>query len=322
MYDKIDIVKKGPAAGDRGAVAFILVIWIVVMLLVIVSEFSRTMQTEINITRNFKEEEEAYQLALAGIEQAKMEIITMTDPYYVFLDDEDLIAFSRDEEVDEEDAVRFKRRVQLGRGRFEYTIIDESSKLNLNTASVNQLRYIIERTGVETMDADKIVDSIIDWRDANDLHMVNGAEEEYYRSLPEPYSCKDSGFESVEELLLVKGVTEEIYYGSLKTGGDKEYEGIRDYFTVWGSSEVNLNTSPLYVLEAVFGYQTASNIIREREAGFIPEPIPGGGVTSNYFTIVSTGYNSDGSIKRSIRVVAQRTQRGVETLFWNDNYTG
>jgi hypothetical protein len=76
------------------------------------------------------------------------------------------------------------------------------------------------------------------------------------------------------------------------------------------------------VLEAVFGFQKAGDIIGEREAGFIPASVPGGGISSNYFTIIATGYNRDGSIKRSIRMVAQRTKRGMETLFWNDNYTG
>jgi hypothetical protein len=45
-----------------GAVALILVMWVMVILIAIVGEFSYSMRTELNITRNFKEEEEAYQL--------------------------------------------------------------------------------------------------------------------------------------------------------------------------------------------------------------------------------------------------------------------
>jgi len=43
---------------------------VLVFLTVIVAEFSTFMRTEINITRNFKEETESYYLALAGIEKA------------------------------------------------------------------------------------------------------------------------------------------------------------------------------------------------------------------------------------------------------------
>ncbi len=48
------------AFDDRGAVALVLVVWVVVVLMAIVGEFAYSMRTEINIVRNFKEEEEAY----------------------------------------------------------------------------------------------------------------------------------------------------------------------------------------------------------------------------------------------------------------------
>jgi general secretion pathway protein K len=323
MYDKIYKLKKLPLMDQKGGVAFILVIWIIVMLLVIAGEFSSTMKTELKITKNFKEEEEAYQMALAGFEQARMEILTMTDGDYVYFDDDGVLILSREvKEDDDEKKVTFEKNVDFSDGKFTYNIIDEKSKMNLNTASVQQIRYILASTGVETSEANVVVDSIIDWRDANDLHMAKGAEEDYYQSLEEPYSSKDSKFNAVEELLLVRGVTPEIYYGSGAVKGENEYEGIKDYFTVWSSNDVNLSTSSNYVLEAVFGARTAGNIISEREAGYIPNTLPGGIVTSRFFTIVSTGYNRDSSIKRSIKVTTQRTKKGLETLYWNDNYTG
>lgn len=325
MYDKIKRDGTGPLLNDKGAAAFILVIWIIVMLLVIVGEFSSTMRTELKITSNFKDEEEAYQLALAGFEQAKAEIMSVPGEAYVYFDGEGALAFENKtgslNDGAAEDII-FKRDVQFGKGSFKYTIIDESGQLNINTASINQLRYIIENTGVDTATTDIIVDSIIDWRDPNNLHMVNGAEEDYYRSLPEPYSCKDGLLDAVEELLLVKGVTPEIFYGSQAVGGENEYEGIKSYFTVWGSSEINLNTSESRVLEAVFGFDTANNIRNQIDTGFMPNAVPGGKVTSNYFTIISTGFSKDSTIKRSIKVTAQKTAKGLETLYWNDNYAG
>lgn len=325
MYDKIERDRICPLLDERGGAAFILVIWIVVMLLVIVGEFSSTMRTELKITSNFKEEEEAYQLALAGFEQAKAEIMSVPDDAYVYFDEDGALSFqvrkgALNEGADEN--LIFDRDSQFGKGSFKYTIIDESGKLNLNAASVNQLRYIIENSGVETEISDIIVDSIIDWRDPNDLHMLNGAEEEYYRSLPVPYSCKDGLFDSVEELMLVRGVTEEIFFGSGAVGGEKVYAGIKDHFTVWGTNEINLSTSSSTVIESVFGFNTAVVIREQLDAGLIPNAVPGGKVTSNYFTIISTGFNRDSTIKRSIKVTAQKTAKGLETLYWNDNYAG
>ena len=67
----------------------------------------------------------------------------------------------------------------------------------------------------------------------------NGKENDYYRSLEHPYDCKNSDFEVKEELLLVAGVTPEMF--------DK----IKDCVTVYGQGAVNVNTATLPVLMAL-----------------------------------------------------------------------
>ena len=85
--------------------------------------------------------------------------------------------------------------------------------------------------------ADIIVDSILDWKDADDLHRLNGAESDYYLSLPNPYRAKDANFDTLEELLLVRGVTPEILYG----GG--ETKGIIQYLTLRPDSSFTINVN-------------------------------------------------------------------------------
>jgi general secretion pathway protein K len=75
---------------------------------------------------------------------------------------------------------------------------------------------VVDAFDLESQQKDTIVDSILDWRDEDDLHGLNGAENDYYHSLPDPYDCKNGDFDSVEELLLVRGVTKEVFYGGLK----------------------------------------------------------------------------------------------------------
>ncbi len=123
-------------SGEKGAVALILVIWVMVVLMAIVVQFTYSIRTELNITRNFKEEEEAYQLALAGIEKAKIEILSIQDPEYIHINDEGTLVFNDDEE---EVSVR---EGGLGRGSYSYTIEDEDGKLNINTATLAQLKHI------------------------------------------------------------------------------------------------------------------------------------------------------------------------------------
>ncbi len=105
-------------------------------------------------------------------------------------------------------------------GECEVTIGDEGSKINLNWIATRAqsdrqlLADILERScGLYDEERDTIVDSIIDWVDKDHEHLMGGAEDEYYESLEDPYECRDGEFVILEELLLVRGVTEDIYYG-------------------------------------------------------------------------------------------------------------
>ena len=315
---------------EEGGVALILVLWVMVILVAIVGEFAYSMRTEINITRNFKEEEESYQLALAGIERAKLEILLAKNAQYVYLNEDGVLLFKKEKKVEgkEEDEIP-ERKGELGKGTFSYTLTDENGKLNINTAPPPQIRYIIDNSGVDITDVDTIIDSIIDWIDADNLHMLNGAEDDYYESLEKPYSSKDGPFDSIYELLLVKGVTPEIFYGSMKEEEDegkngedekKEYEGIAQYFTIWGSGLINVNTAPQRVLEAVFGAARAENIIIQRGTGPILTSMPGAAITSFVFTIISTGTTADGRIKRAVKTTIRREGNKLKTLYWDDNF--
>jgi len=306
--------KRSLLRDQGGGVALVLVIWVIVVLIAIVGEFAYSMRTEIKITRNFREEEEAYQLAVAGIEEAKAEILSIRDPSRAYVDGNGVLVL--DPEAEEPPI----RENNLGRGSFHYVISDEDGKLNLNTASLEQLRYILLNTGADAKDIDAITDSIIDWRDTDDLHMLNGAEEDYYKSLDRPYSAKDGPFDSPEELLLVKGMSPAIFFGTVKGDEEKRLDGVGKYFTVYGSGIINIRTAPQAVLETVMGPDLASSIIEQRKTGVITTPTAGGKVASEFFSIASTGYNADGTIRRTVKAVVKRTSNRLETVFWNDNF--
>jgi len=298
---------------EAGAVALLVVLWVIVLLTAIVGEFSYSMRTETKITRNFKEGAEAYHLALAGIEKAKMEIL-QSESHYTYLNEDGVLVFNIDNEAPH-------RSGDLGKGSFSYNITDEESKLNINTAPALQLRYLFLKSGVDITAVDAIVDSIMDWRDENNLHMLNGAEEDYYRSLKPPYSAKDGPFDSIDELLLVKGVTREILYGSKDADGEQKYQGVVQYLTVNGLNSININTSSDIVLEAVLGTEKAAVIIKQRESA----PFTGsseGKTASDFFTITSTGTSAGGAIKRSIKTIVQKKGNSLESVYWDDNFFG
>jgi general secretion pathway protein K len=319
---------KIPFSNKRGAVALVLVLWVVVVLIVIAGQFAYSMRTEINIVRNFKEEEESYQLAMAGMEKAKFEILLASPSVVVYLAEDGMFIFD-DESEEVEKPVRSGR---LGKGRYEYTIVDEDRKLNINTATSEQLKSLFHDTGVEISDVDIIVDSMMDWRDANDLHMLNGAEEDYYRSLKEPYSSKDGLFDTIEELLLVRGMTREILYGTgqektedIEPKGDEPdvFAGVAEYLTAVDVKKLNINTAPYRVLASVLGIQLADNIAEQREIEPYKRPISNNGqVSASHYTIISTGESEDGKIKRTIKAIVKRRGNILENLYWNDNFIG
>jgi DNA uptake protein ComE-like DNA-binding protein len=69
-----------------------------------------------------------------------------------------------------------------------------------------------------------IADAIIDWRDGDDTPSTEGVEGGYYENLPIGYKIRNGPFKTIRELLLVKGVTEELFYGE-----DTNFNGLLDY---------------------------------------------------------------------------------------------
>lgn len=106
-----------------------------------------------------------------------------------------------------------------------FGLIDESAKLNLNTATYDQLMMLPCMT-------DDVATAIIDWRDEDSDLTQGGAENEYYLSLADAYYCKNALFESVEEVLLVRGAVWELLYGE----GQAPPLGSQSLFSMSGSS--------------------------------------------------------------------------------------
>lgn len=100
--------------------------------------------------------------------------------------------------------------------RLFYGMQDEERKINLNALRQKEAEILIElikALGFEEEAANVITYSIIDWKDTDSTlsHEQHGAENDYYEGLINGYLPKNSAFQSKEELLLVRGMTNEIY---------------------------------------------------------------------------------------------------------------
>lgn len=121
-----------------------------------------------------------------------------------------------------------------------YGLIDEERKINVNRVSGDVLKRFFEiAADMSSREAAGIADAIVDWRDEDDEPSENGVENSYYESLENGYPCKNAPFEVLEELRLVKGVTQEVF------------DAVKDKVTVYGSGAVNINTTDALVLESL-----------------------------------------------------------------------
>jgi general secretion pathway protein K len=192
-----------------------MVLWVLILLSAIATEFCFAMRTEVNMVRNFKEQTEAYYIALAGLNRAITELLrNESSP-----EKKKLLTDENEETVETTPRWRINTDippVPFAGGKFNVRIGNEAGKININTADEPLLKMMLNGFEIEDQEKSIIVDSIMDWRVENDLHRMNGAENDYYQSLPKPYDCKNGDFDAIEELLIVRGVTPEIFYGGLK----------------------------------------------------------------------------------------------------------
>ncbi len=196
------------------------VMWIIILLTVMIAVVAKSSRLDTRISMGGAEQMRLKWACRAGIETA---VAVLGD------DEEETVSDSYDDlwyanDVDFND-------VQLDLCRFSVEVVDESSKLNVNTATKNQLLYIPDMT-------EEIADSIIDWRDGNDNINAGGAESGYYINMPYGYKIRNGKIKTVREMLRIKGVTQGLLYGLLDDENVSVYNaGWINYLTCYGYCE-------------------------------------------------------------------------------------
>jgi type II secretory pathway component PulK len=209
---------------NEKGIALLLVLWLITLFAVICAEFSSTMHTETVIVRNYKDGEQAYYTAEAGINRTIIELERASKS----------IRQNSAEDEEEPEFVYW----EPGGGPYvfniddyicEVKIEDENNRLGLNAflkkAKTNPslLKSLLDnKVGLEGEERDIVADSLIDWWDKDhNITGINGAENDYYESLEEPYKCRNGEIPVIEELLMVRGIDEIIFYGTAKNPGQK-----------------------------------------------------------------------------------------------------
>lgn len=226
----------------KSGIALLIVLWVITILVVLVMSFTLLTKTEANSIVFFRDSVQKKLFAEASLERAIVEI-----HYRQIFKNQSIVLEGG--EVARIDGKNYD--VNIGTGRYTYRLFNESGKINLNrmgTRSGVILNNLLVNLGVAKEKADIIVDSILDWIDTDDLKRINGAENEYYQSLPNPYKAKNGRLDTLEELLLIKEMSPDILFGT------KDRKGLDNFVTIYSTTvRVNINAAPKEVLMAMPG---------------------------------------------------------------------
>jgi competence ComEA-like helix-hairpin-helix protein len=182
-------------------------LWCVVLLSLVVVGVLHTARMDLLTGKNYGDKIQARYLALAGVEKAKA---------LLYKDAEDRSHSGKNHTGELYDAAAQFKEVEFGRGTFSvlrrarpdegggvlYGIADEESRINLNTADADMLAKLQGMTP-------ELSTAILAWRGQGNI----AGENEYYLSLHPPYKARGAQFETLRELLMVRGMSPDLLLG-------------------------------------------------------------------------------------------------------------
>jgi general secretion pathway protein K len=239
----------------QGGVALILVLWVIALLTVIAGSFSYSMRTEAMLARNQVSLGQARALADGGIYRAMFE----SSRPQVSVDNEAAKPWQRNGRV---------YQWQQGEATISVRMMDESGKIDLNTASDALLKTFLQGVGgLDEQQAQSLLEVILDWKDPDDLRRPNGAEAADYRAAGRNYGPANAPFDSVGDLQRVLGMTPALY------------AKLAPYLTVYsrqpGLSPLVADRAVLLSLPGATAEMVDEYIAKRQEALNASQPVPG-----------------------------------------------
>lgn len=304
--------------------ALLLVLWLTAALGTIAFALAATVRSETERAGAALDQARAYFLATGAIERALLHM-EWGSPYWA--------------------PWMSVLRLTFPSGEAVVEIVPESAKLNINQAPPEDLHRLLIALGADPARAAGIVEAILDWRTPAPEGLPTPFDR-YYLSLTPSFQARHASFEQIEELLLVRGMTPELFHGAMVRDPQARLVprgGLKHCVSVYGTtSQVDVNTAPPAVLaalglspagvESVLAARTAQPIRAHeqlaalglgREPGFGRLGIGGRSV----FTLRATARlrlpdAELGEVRRSVAATVRLTGRGVgrpyEVLRWHE----
>jgi len=256
-YSRSKDIKSHQVKTNQKGMALVIVLWVLSLMTIMAGSFALSMRREASIVSGVKNNAQAIAIAESGIAIAEMMLLN-TDPAKRWRADGNIY------QIDAEDS------------RVRIRILSESGKIDLNAADEKALEALMTHAPINENSKEdpvehtaKLTGAILDWRDADDLVHINGAEKKEYQDAGLKYQPRNRPFQTVEELQMVMGMDE------------PTFKWIEPLVTVYsGQQQSALQTASKEVLQVMPGvdqgvvndYVTAR--LESARNGLPPPPFP------------------------------------------------
>jgi len=259
---------------DKRGIALLITLTVITLLIAATVELNRRARASVYATAAARDRLILSQILMSGVHVA----------FAMLVEDkkDNQIDSLQEDWANEEKIETLLKALELGEGELTVRISDERSRIQVNalvnfpegqTFDVHQpiiWRKLLRAAFLDYEHPDEsdpvntIVNSLKDWLDSGDddaITGLTGAESDYYQDLDPPYACRNGPFAHLSEMLQVKGITPELFYGR------QDVTGISDYLTISGMSDdgsgnftfngkININTAEIPVLMTLLPEET------------------------------------------------------------------
>jgi type II secretory pathway component PulK len=203
---------KSPPANLRSGVALIMVLVCITVLGTMAALFAYAMKVETRLAINANSEDLFDLAAASAVDYCKAVLAaSLNCPEEPFDASTQVWAGGGTSTCSNSLLALVKPDLDLGYAKCAWKMVDLERKANINIADQPMLEGAMRLVGLDGADSDAIVGAILDWIDRDKNPNLNGVESDYYEGLEPPYKCKDGFMDDLSELLLVRGVTPEMY---------------------------------------------------------------------------------------------------------------
>ena len=257
----------GPITNKRG-MALLITLAVITLLVATTVELNRQARATVFSSAAVRDRHRLAEMVASGVNAAMAILVE---------DKKNSTADSMQEDwADPEKVNSMLEAIPFEDGKLEVKISDERSRIQVNALvkfpeghefNENQrqlwerllrMAFLAYEHPDETDPVNTVINSLKDWLDSGDddaITGLSGAESDYYRDLDPPISIRNGPFTQIKELLQVKGITPELFYGT------DELPGLSGFLTVNGMTDeggnftfdgkININTAEIPVLMAL-----------------------------------------------------------------------